>query len=125
MFNHSIRKMLAVALVSVPVIWSGATYTAQALDSDGGFQLYNDTDRALTHFKISPSTTSDWGPDILGEGVIIEPGESSYIFFEEGLEECNYDLKATLGPGEDVGSGDLYQTNVNLCDITEYRYGYN
>ncbi|MCT7977143.1 hypothetical protein [Laspinema olomoucense] len=135
MLNHSVRKMLAVALVSVPVIWSGATYTAQAQDAqdiefklaqvgeDIEFTLINNFEsRSLTHFYVSPSESEDWGPDILGEGVVVEPGDFTTVTIYDGALTCNYDLKATFGPGEDVGAGDIYQTNINVCEMSSYTY---
>ncbi|MBO0350804.1 hypothetical protein J0895_17245 [Phormidium pseudopriestleyi FRX01] len=122
MFNHSIRKMLAVALVSVPVIWSGGTYTAQAQDAaDVEFTLTNNTGRDLTHFYIAPTESDDYGPDILLDGVI-GPGESSTVTIQDGISTCSYDLWATFGPGDGVGVGDVYQTNVNVCELPEYTY---
>ncbi|AFY81826.1 MULTISPECIES: hypothetical protein [Oscillatoria] len=125
MFNHSVRKMLAVALISVPVIWSGGTYSAQAQDAeDVEFMLINETDRVLTHFYVSPTESDDWGPDILLDGVIM-PGESTTVIIQDGLDTCNYDLMATFGEGEGVGSGDVYQTGINVCETSEYTYSNN
>lgn len=125
MFNHSVRKILAVALISVPVIWSGGTYSAQAQDAeDVEFMLINETDRVLTHFYVSPTESDDWGPDILLDGVIM-PGESTTVIIQDGLDTCKYDLMATFGEGEGVGSGDVYQTGVNVCETSEYTYSNN
>lgn len=123
MFNHSIRKMFAVALVSVPVIWFGGTYTAQAQEADLEFELINDTDRDIIEFYVSPTESDNYGDDILGVDVL-PAGESSNITISNP-STCRYDLWAKLGEGEGVGVGELYQTNVNICETTEYRYGYN
>lgn len=122
MFNHSFPKMLGVALVAVPIILSGGTYNAQAQDADDvEFKLINSTDRVLTHFYVSPTSSDDWGPDILLEGVIM-PGKETTVIIQDGLDTCSYDLMATFGPGEDVGAGDIYQTGVNVCETSEYTY---
>jgi hypothetical protein len=123
MFKHSVRTILAVALVSVPVIWSGGSYSAQAQNAaDVKFTLINDSpNRSLTHFYIAPTESEDYGPDILLDGVI-KPGESGTVTIRDGRSTCNYDLWATFGEGGGVGEGDIYETNVNVCDLSEYTY---
>ncbi|MCT7984733.1 hypothetical protein NG796_15650 [Laspinema sp. A4] len=122
MFNYSVRKILAVAFLSVPLILSGGINTAKAQDAeDVEFKLINNTQRPLTHFYVSPTESDDWGPDILLEQVL-PPGGDTIVIIQDGLETCSYDLMATFGPGQGVGSGDVYQTGVNVCETAEYTY---
>ncbi len=122
MFNRSFPKMLGVALVSVPILLSGGIYSAQAEETqDVEFKLINNTNRTLTHFYISPTASDEWGPDILLDEVI-PSREYGTVTIEDGLDTCYYDLRATFGPGDGVGSGDVYQTNVNVCELAEYTY---
>lgn len=85
------------------------------------FTLINSTSRVLEEFYASPPSTDDWEEDILGSDVL-NPGESIEITIDDGREDCTYDFKGVLGPGNGVGAGALIQSEVSVCDGSTYEY---
>lgn len=76
-----------------------------------GFTLTNNTGYTLTHMYISLPSTSSWEDDILGWDVV-EDGESVEITIDDGLEDCEYDVRF------DFSDGDSYiEYAVDFCEI--------
>ncbi|MCT7966486.1 hypothetical protein NG799_09095 [Laspinema sp. D1] len=122
MFNRSLRQMVGVTLMSFPLLLSGGFYNsieAQEYDSVE-FTLVNGTNRVLEEFYVSHPSEEVWGNNILD--FTLQPGEEATITINDGLPDCKYDLKVTLGPGNGVGRGQLEQTNVEICDDATYTY---
>ena len=116
-FWHSSLAGLAVALVGSAL---GAQPAAAEYDSVT-FTLINSTSRVLEEFYASPPSSSSWEEDILGVDVL-NPGESIEITIDDGREDCLYDFKGVLGPGNGVGRGALIQSSVSVCDGGTYEY---
>jgi hypothetical protein len=76
------------------------------------FALVNNTGRTLVSLNVSPSDTSQWGPDILGSATVVN-GASGTVEFARNQEQCLWDLRATFDDGE---TGDW--RGVNLCETT-------
>ncbi|MCT7959445.1 hypothetical protein NG791_01905 [Laspinema sp. D1] len=108
--------------MSFPLLLSGGFYNsieAQEYDSVE-FTLVNGTNRVLEEFFLGPPSVRVWEDNILDSP--LEPGESATVTIDDGLPDCKYDLMATLGPGDGVGRGQLYETNVEICGGIEYTY---
>lgn len=88
------------------------------------FTLVNTTSRALEEFYASPPSTESWEEDILGGGILL-PGEAVTVTIDDGREDCLYDFKGVLGPGENVGRGALIQSEVSVCEGGTYEYSEN
>lgn len=112
-------------LLASLTIFAGTTsllFGAQSASAESvTFTLVNSTSRVLEEFYASPPSTDDWEEDILGVDVLA-PGESTQITIDDGREDCHYDFKGILGPGEGVGRGALVQSSVNVCDGGTYEY---
>jgi hypothetical protein len=96
---------LAVILVTATAVLAAGTHTARADDRD--FMLYNNSHvNAIVHFYVSPSSSDDWGDDVLGLD-ILPPDSNVFIYFKRyqpGL--CLYDLRVVFDDGGVVNSYD-------------------
>jgi hypothetical protein len=77
------------------------------------FDIHNRTGQTITHLYISSTSTSQWGRDILGAGVLPN-GESRHITFSGFGDQCTFDIKARTADGEDH-----FVMGQNLCEITD------
>lgn len=101
------RKMFMAAALAVAAI-SSAAYAAMQ-----DFTINNRSGYTVVTLNVSPSSSNNWGPDILGRDVLAN-GESAEITFDRNETECMWDIRATYSDG-DVGDW----RNVNLCETTE------
>lgn len=97
----------------------GDTATGGSESGGGGseqhnqnFTLINHSGHTLVTLNVSPSDSSQWGPDILGRDTLAN-GESADITFPRGTEQCNWDIKATYDDNDTTD-----QRGVNLCTTT-------
>jgi hypothetical protein len=112
------RVAAAIALSTISLF---ASAPAQAEAEAVSFTLINGTSRALEAFYASPPSTDSWEEDILG-GYPLSPGEEIEVTIDDGRDDCLYDFKGDLGPGDGVGSGSLIQSSVSVCDGGTYEY---
>ena len=101
------RKMLMAAALAVAAI-SSAAYAAMQ-----DFNIHNQSGHTVVTLNVSPSSSNDWGPDILGQDVLAN-GESAEISFDRDEEQCMWDIRATYDDGD---TGDW--RGINLCETTE------
>lgn len=88
------------------------------------FNLTNQTSRNIERFFASPANVNSWEDDILGTEVL-RPGQKTKITIQDGRENCIYDFRARLGaaPNGSVGSGDMIQSQINICsDFHEWGF---
>ena len=98
------KAFLAVALFLV----LGMSSFAQ----EQNFTLVNGTDFVISYVYISPSSSENWGEDVLSVDVL-GAGDECDVYFE-GHDECAWDIKAIA----DDGSSAVW-TGIDLC---EYYY---
>ncbi len=89
----------------------GAPPSATVATARQNFSVVNATGHIVVTLNVSPSSQSEWGPDILGVDVL-QPGQTAQIVFDRAESECNYDLRATYDDGD---TSDM--RNVNLCQV--------
>ena len=76
------------------------------------FRLINASSIVFVAVYVAPSSSNDWGDDIMGQDVL-NPGETVTIHFSKfDGTTCYYDIKVTGPKGEE---GELNQ--VDLCTI--------
>lgn len=117
MTRHWVLAGLTVFVGTSSLLFGAQSASAESVT----FTLVNSTSRVLEEFYASPPSTDDWEEDILGVDVLA-PGESTRITINDGREDCLYDFKGVLGPGDGVGQGALVQSAVNVCDGGTYEY---
>ncbi len=89
----------------------GAPPSATVGTARQNFSVVNATGHIVVTLNVSPSSQTEWGPDILGVDVL-QPGQTAQIVFDRAESECNYDLRATYDDGDTSDT-----RNVNLCQV--------
>jgi hypothetical protein len=91
------------------------------------FTLVNEINRPMERFFASPSDTDNWEEDIFGDKFVLKPGKKVRITIDDKRKDCIYDFKASLGPSPDgsVGRGEMIQTKINICTLTEWGFKEN
>ena len=89
----------------------GAAPTATVGTARQNFSVVNTTGHIVATLNVSPTSESEWGPDILGQDVL-QPGQTASVVFDRAEQQCNYDIRATYDDGD---TSDL--RNVNLCQV--------
>jgi len=91
-----------------------------ALAAPQDFTLVNDTGYEIKNVYISPTSSDDWGDDVLGEDTLAT-GDSQEITFPEGRSQsCHWDMKVTY---QDDTSHEW--KNLNLCEISKLTIHYD
>lgn len=111
----------AAALGALAVIGSTAAAVSLATVTvahaeDRRVRIINGTRHIMVRFYASNSSRTDWEEDILGNRVL-KPGESVVINIDDGSGACLFDFKAVFDDGDELTRG-----QVNVCQISEYRY---
>jgi hypothetical protein len=102
-----IKRILPAAFGAAALLVSvGASAQSESIT----FDLDNATDYTLTHLYISVPSTNNWEEDILGAQVV-ESGETVEVTIDDGLDGCEYDLRADFSDGDSIQVG-----SVDLCD---------
>jgi hypothetical protein len=79
------------------------------------FWLINDTGRVIERAFVSSSRVNDWGPDILGTGVL-PPGNRVWVTPNFG--DCILDVRVTY-----QGGGEETRMGVNACGLSQIAFG--
>ena len=84
-------------------------------EAQNRFWLVNDTGRVIERAYVSSARVSDWGPDILGTGVL-PPGRRVWVTPNFG--DCLLDVRVTY-----QGGGEEERRQVNACGISQIAFG--
>ncbi len=79
------------------------------------FHLINNTGEVIERAYVSPSRSQNWGPDVLGQG-ILRPGESVWIVPQ--FYDCVLDVKVQFAGGREES-----RMQINACNITRVVWG--
>jgi hypothetical protein len=93
---------------------------AQADEAKQDFRLVNKTGYEIKEVYVSPSKSSDWEEDILGEGVFGDK-EAREIHFHRDVKTCHWDLKVVYT--EDSSSA--VWTDIDLCTVEKITIHYD
>lgn len=107
--------LLALALVPALAIAFASPRHANADPRD--FTFYNSSGLTITQLFVAPSSSNDWGTDILGAGVL-PPGQSINVVFQrfDGTT-CFYDVRVVDETG---ATHEEYQ--FDLCSTTDITF---
>lgn len=84
-----------------------------AVAQDVAYELYNNSALTVMEFYTSAANTDDWGPDILGSGVI-PPGGNGVVTIADGTTECVYDILFVMEDGQELVD------TVDVCQLASY-----
>ena len=101
------NRLLAAAALSLTLVAPVASAQTDAIS----FTLTNNTERTLQSLYISLPDTDSWEEDIFGADVL-EPGDTFNISIDDGLPECEYDVRADFTDGEVI---DI--RGVDFCEL--------
>jgi hypothetical protein len=111
------HRALSTLAAAAAVLLFGAT---QASAGPQDFELVNNTGYEIKNVYISPTTSNDWGDDVLGADTLAA-GDSQEIKFPESRgDACEWDLKVTY---DDDTSHEW--KDVNLCAISKLTINYD
>jgi hypothetical protein len=94
--------------------------SAQAQEAKQDFRLVNKTGYEIKEVYVSPSKSSDWEEDILGEGVFGDK-EAREIHFHRDVKTCHWDLKVVYT----VDSSNAVWTDIDLCSVEKITIHYD
>jgi hypothetical protein len=114
-------KFTRVPRVAVPAAVSAMVLSAllasSALADPRDFTLENDSLSYITHVYVSPSSSNNWGEDVLGTDVL-PPGRSVDISFNPNVgTSCIYDIMVVTDNGARTR-----QDRQNLCTTSTLYY---
>jgi hypothetical protein len=112
-------KFKIIAAMTMAAAFAVLTPTmASAAPQD--FDLQNSTGYDIKSVFISPTSSNDWGDDVMGQDELGN-GTTQPIHFPHGRgETCNWDLKVTY---ED--DSEATWTNFDLCTISSIDISYD
>lgn len=88
---------------------------APALADSVEFELHNDSTQIITYFYASPSTSEEWGEDLLEEFGVIEPGYVATVEITSVDGECLFDFFF-----ENAEGGELLASEIDICSLESY-----
>jgi hypothetical protein len=111
------RKTIITFSLAVLTAFVGSV---QAQEAKQDFKLVNKTGYEIKEVYVSPSKSSDWEEDILGEGVLEDTGARN-IHFHRSVKSCHWDLKVVYT----VDSSSAVWNDIDLCSIENITIHYN
>ncbi len=103
------RAALAAAVALV------ATFLVSPAEAQNRFWLVNGTGMQINEAYVSPSRLSEWGPDILGAGVL---PAGQQVWVTPNFGDCMLDVRVRYANGaEDTRMG------VNACGLSRIVFG--
>jgi len=85
------------------------------------FDLINNTGYEIKAVWIGPTSSEDWGDDILGDDVLSNGGTQSIVFPHGRGATCNWDLKVQYSDDDTTAQW----LNFDLCTISSITISYN
>src|SRR5665213_1780763 len=96
---------------------AGALMTASVVHAeDRHVVIINETNHTIVSFYASNVAATTWEEDILGQDTL-PPGHDVRINIDDGSGHCLYDFPAKFDDGTDT-----IKHNINVCEISSYRY---
>ncbi len=86
-----------------------------ALSAERTVKVSNGSPSVITELYVSPSDLGDYGENVLGSALRIQPGGSTRVTFEDG-GACVFDFQAVTGD-EDMFTG----RNIDVCASPEFK----
>jgi hypothetical protein len=104
------KSLFAGAFLAAAFVASAAWAAAQ------DFTLHNRTGHVIVTLNVSPTTSNQWGPDILGVDVLGD-GESAEVSFDRDEDHCVWDIRVTYDDGTEND-----ERGINLCETTDVTF---
>lgn len=106
--NMNFINTIVAATLALPMV----LFTADsALADKDNFRVYNRSRYDIVRLHITSSDYGQWGPDILGNGILRSGYNMKVGFNDMSNNRCLYDIKAVFEDGEVV-----IDSQVNVCN---------
>jgi len=100
---------LCAALIALSAC--GPVPSAGGLDADRRVVISNETGQTIQEFYGSRATTQNWEENIL-DGDVLRNGDRILINFDDGSDDCIFDMKAELGNGKE-----MVKPGIDVCRV--------
>lgn len=107
-----LRKFATIVSLCLPIISLNVQSVLAADIRD--FNLHNNADVDIQEVFVSESGEDTWGADIL-EIDVLAAGESADVSFNDGSDNCLYDLRAVAEDGRELDA-----RQINFCEVSDY-----
>lgn len=104
-----VRLLLVLGLVA------GLLLGAAPASAQNRFNLVNSTGQTIERVYVSPSRSNNWGPDVLGNGVL-PAGASTWVV--PGFGDCLLDVRVTYQGGRSEE-----RRQINACSLSRIVWG--
>ena len=96
---------------------AGVTFVSVSgvLSAERTVKIANGSPSVIVEVYVSPPDLGDYGENILGSALRIQPGGSTKVTFEDG-GACVFDFQAVTGD-EDMFTG----RNIDICANAEFK----
>jgi hypothetical protein len=88
---------------------------AAPAEAQNRFWLVNNTGDTIESAYVSPSRLSNWGPDILGSGVL---PAGNRVFVTPNFGDCNLDVRVRFAGGREET-----RMGTNACSLSTIAFG--
>jgi hypothetical protein len=95
---------------------AGALAASAAWAAQQDFVLTNNSGHVIMTLHVAPTSTDQWGEDILGADVLAS-GEQAQVSFDRDEDECLWDIRATYDDGTEND-----ERGINLCEVSEVEF---
>ena len=110
-----IKELIGGSLLAAALTGAGST-PSRAYDHN--FWLWNNSDRTIIGAWLSTQNDTMWHPI---SGDVIDPGDKSYISFEDQGAPCQVQLKVKFADGETA----TFTEGFNVCRISDIAVHFN
>lgn len=110
------RLALATAAALASIAFAAPPVAAQSRQD---FSLVNRTGYQINEVYVGPSSSPNWGNDVLGSQVL-GTGRQVQVRFPRSSSECAYDLKVVYSDGDTTE-----WRRINLCQISTITLTWN
>ena len=111
------RISITVIAAAAVAALSGSAFAQEAKQD---FRLVNSTGYEIKEVYVSPSKSTDWEEDILGDGVLGNQ-DGREIHFHRATKTCHWDLKVVYT----VDSSSAVWTDIDLCSVEKITIHYD
>ena len=94
-------------IFAAAALFVGLLTTAHASDAD--FKLVNKTGYQIDEVYVAPSSSQNWGSDIMGSAAVPN-GTSVNITFPHSSSACKFDIRVKYNDGDTAE-----WSNIDLC----------
>jgi len=110
----TMTRVCARLAAGAALMWVAIAGSLPAIAQDASFELENAGGTAIREVYVSPSSSGQWGRDVLGAGVI-QPGASQRI--RPFAQECIFDVRVVW-----AGGANEERRRQNLCQISRMTF---